>query len=176
MLRPLKSKDLKNFIYFCSQRDIYSDFYITEKNKRLFLNNYKIAKKVFNDCLKGREKCFIKEENDIIEGILLIVGYKDKSPRKYLKILSNSEKTTRHLFSYLDWKQLKNVFIKAHNKNKNLVKFDSNQKKFKPSYYARKAGFKIIAEREKEILLMFDENQLFFKRFKSKDNKNGNNK
>ena len=101
MIRQLKSKDLKNFIYFCQNRDQFSDFYITKNNKRLFLNNPKVATQVFNDCLKSGDKCFVKEENDHISAILLIIGYKDKFNRKYVKMLTKKQDDCRDLFRFL---------------------------------------------------------------------------
>jgi len=158
MIRPVNNKDLKNFIYYCQYRDPYSDFYITKNNKRLFLNNINTANRVFNDCLRYNEKCFIKEENNQIKAVLLIVGYKEKSERKYLKVLAKSKNDTKDLFAYLIWQNLpSNVFIKARKNNINLVKYDERTKRYKPSYAVRRAGFRVIAVREKEILLKKEE-------------------
>lgn len=155
MIRPLKKSDLKNFLCFCQKRD--SDFYITKDNKRLYLNNIKIAKKVFNDCLKYSDKCFIKEYNNEMLAILLITGYIDHFDRKYVKLLTSSKDDCRDLFRYLQWEQLSNLFIKSRKNNINFVKYDEKTKMYKPSYFARRIGFKIIAVREKEILLKKEE-------------------
>ena len=158
MIRPISSKDLKNFIYFCQTRDKFSDFYITKNEKRYFLNDIKIAKQVFNDCLKGREKVFIKEENNEILGVLLVWGYKDKSPRKYVKLFCKNQNDYKDLFQYLQWQELKDLFIKSHKNNINFIKLDNNTKIYKPNYFAKKAGFQIIAVREREILLKQGDN------------------
>ncbi len=151
MIRYLQSKDFKNFIYFCQKYD--SDFYITKENKRFYLNNIKVAKQVFNDFLKNGEKCFIKEENDNIVAIFLITGFKDGFERKYVKILAMHKDHLRDLFRFLFWQNVKNLFIKSRKTNINFVKYDEKSKMYKPSYFVRRAGFKIIAVREKEILL-----------------------
>jgi len=153
MIRTLTKKDFHNFVDFCKKRDINSDFYITKNEKRLFLNDSKVATQIFKDCLKGREKCFVKEDNDSITGILLITGYKDKFERKFVKLFVNTDTDCQDLLYYLDWQNLKNLFIKCHKTNKNFIKFSEQSKNFVPSYYLRKLGFQIIAVREKEVLL-----------------------
>ena len=163
MIRSLKSKDLKNFIYFCNYRDPYSDFYITKNNKRLFLNNAKVATQVFYDCLKCGEKCFIKEDNNEITGIMLILGYADHFERKYVKMLTKKQDDCRDLFRCLQWQKLNNLFIKSRKNNVQFVKYDKRLKDnpytkgYKPSYFARKTGFRIIVVRDKEILLKKEE-------------------
>lgn len=165
MLRLLKSSDKNNFIYFCQQRDIYSDFYITKDNKRLFLTDIKVAKNVFNDCMKHGEKCIIKEENNEIKAVLLIVGYKDKSVRKYLKILAKSKKDVKDLGAFLIWQNLPaNVFIKVRKNNIHIVKYDEKTKRYKPSYAFRRVGFQVIAVREKEVLLKKENMERHYKK------------
>jgi len=162
MIRQLSSKDKQNFIFFCQlNRD--SDFYITKDRKRLYLTNNKVAKSVFNDCLKKGDKCFIKEENNTVVAILLITGYKDGFERKYVKILATHQNHSRDLFRFLLWQKLKNLFIKSRKNNTQFVKYDERLKDnkytqgYKPSYFARKSGFRIIVVRDKEILLKKEE-------------------
>lgn len=163
MIRTLNRKDLSNFIYFCQTRDKYSDFYVTKNNKRLFLSNANIAKKVFYDCLKHNEKCFIKEDNDCISAVLLITGYKDRFDRKYVKILTTSKDDYRDLLRYLQWQKLSNLFIKSRKDNTNFIKYNERLKDnpitkgYKPAYFIRRSGFKIIAVRDKEVLLKKEE-------------------
>ena len=163
MIRSLQSKDLKNFIYFCQYRDPYSDFYVTKNNRRLFLNNTKVAIEVFNDCLKSGDKCFVKEENDHISAVLLVIGYKDKFDRKYVKMLTKNQDDCRDLFRFLQWQRLSNLFIKSRKNNIQFVKYDERLKDnkytkgYKPSYFARRIGFRIIVVRDKEILLKKEE-------------------
>lgn len=163
MIRQLKSKDLKNFIYFCQNRDQFSDFYVTKNNRRLFLNNTKVAIEVFNDCLKSGDKCYIKEEKNHISAVLLIIGYKDNMDRKYVKMLTKNQDDCRDLFRFLQWQRLSNLFIKSRKNNIQFVKYDERLKDnkytkgYKPSYFARKTGFRIIVVRDKEILLKKEE-------------------
>lgn len=154
MIRQLKSRDEKNFIYFCQKRDCYSDFYVTKDNRRIFLNDAIVAKKTFNDCIKHSDKCYIKEEDGSIVAILLIVGYKDKDERKYLKVLSSNKKDVKDLFSFLIWQNLpSNIFVKIHKNNINFGKYDEKANRFNLEYPLRKSGFRVIAIREREVLL-----------------------
>ena len=158
MIRPVKSKDLQNFIYFCKTRDEFSDFYITKNNKRLFLSNTEIAKQVFKECTKYANKCYIKEDNGEIKAVLLVLGFKDHFERKYIKILAKTKKDFEDLFTYLQWQKISNLFAKVKNTNTNFVKFDKKINRYKPSYILRKNGFRVIAVREKEVLLKKEDN------------------
>lgn len=160
MIRTLKSKDLTNFLYYCSGKDRYSDFYITKDNKRLFLTNYKICKKVFNDCLKRGDICLVYEENNEIKAVLFITGFADTFERKYLKILSDSQKYTSDLIKAIAWYYNKDLYVKLKKNNptsevllgtKNYnyyFKENLNTKRFKGF------GFRFKGNRGAEILLL----------------------
>lgn len=117
MIRPLKLKDLNNFVLFCSQRDKFSDFYITQEEKRLFLNDPKVAEKVFKDCVKRGDKSFIFEEDGMIKGVLLIVGYANKQERKYIKIFAHEERIVTGLIKMLAWTVDANLYLKIRKDN-----------------------------------------------------------
>jgi len=117
MIRHLISKDLINFVDFCSTRDKCSDFYVTKDNQRLFLNNRQIAEKVFNDCLKRGDKSFIFEEDGMIKGALLIVGYADKHDRKYIKVFAHEERIITALFKMLAWTIDCDLYLKIRKDN-----------------------------------------------------------
>ncbi len=154
MIRLLKNSDKQNFLYFCqSNRDPYSDFYITKDRKRLYLTDINVAKTVFNNCLKRGDQCFVKEEHDNIVAIMLITGFSDGFERKYVKILATNKDGSRDLFRFLQWQKIKNLFIKSRKTNIHFVKYDERTKRYKPSFFARKTGFRIIVVRDKEILL-----------------------
>jgi len=154
MLRPINAKDKSNFIYFCQFRDHYSDFYITKDDRRLYLTNIDNAKIAFNDCIKHGNKCFIKEENNEIKAVLLVVGFKDN-------ILD--------LFSFLQWQDLDNLYMKVKTKNTNFVKYDERNKRYKPSYVLRKNGFSIFSIKDREAFLKKE--KMKFKYSKVKYNK-----
>lgn len=157
MLRQITPKDKKNFVYFCKFRDPHSDFFITKDNKRLFLTNRKNAILAFNDCIKRGNKCFIKEENNEIKAVLLVVGFKDKFERKYVKVLAKSKRDILDLFSFLQWQDLTDLFMKVKVSNTNFVRYDERIKRYKPSYVLRKNGFSVISVRDREALLKKEE-------------------
>ena len=171
MIRPVKSKDLKNFIYSCQYRDPYSDFHITKDNRRLYLTNMGIAKKVFNDCMKHGEKCIVKDEDGQIRAILLIIGYKEHVERKYVKVLVRNKKDFKDLFNYVQWQKMpNNLFIKVKKNNSNFLKIDERSKQPKLSYFVRKAGFRIIAVREKEVLIKKEDTKREYRKYSPKRN------
>jgi len=169
MLRQINPKDKSNFIHFCHYRDPYSDFFITKDNKRLYLTNIANAKLAFDDCIKRGNKCFIKEEKGEIKAVLLVVGFKDKFDRKYVKVLAKSKRDTLDLFSFLQWQDLDNLFMKVKVSNTNFVRYDERNKRYKPSYVLRKSGFSVISIRDREALLKKEE--MKFKYNKVKFNK-----
>lgn len=144
MIRTLKQSDLLNFVDFCSTRDKFSDFYITVDNKRLFLNNPKNAMKVFYNCLKRNDKCFIKEDKMGISGIALVTGYSDKFSRKYLKIFSEDVQIIDDLLKMITW----NLDIDLNIK----IKKDNPVGKV-----AQRWGFQFQRSQDREIL--------FFRKF-----------
>lgn len=102
MIRILKAKDKVKFIEYCSEFiDKFEDNYITINRERCFLSNKSISTRVFNNIMKRGDKCFILEENGNIKGALIIVGFSDKFPRKYIKCLSYDEKINFKLFDFL---------------------------------------------------------------------------
>lgn len=166
MLRQLKSSDKSNFIYFCQYRDPYSDFYITKDNRRLYLTDHANAEIAFNDCLKYGNKCFIKEEKNEIKAVLLVVGFKDKFDKKYIKVLAKSKRDVIDLFTILQWQDLTNLYMKVKVKNTNFIKYDERNKCYKPSYVLRKNGFSIVSIKDREAFLKKAEMKFKFNKVK----------
>lgn len=156
MIRLLKSKDLLNFLDFCSKRDQYSDFYIENHNNRFFLNESKIAKQVFFKCLKHSYICLVYEEKDNIEGILFIDRIKEIKSKYFIRILSKNNAIIRHFFKALVWYIDRELYI--------------NVKKYNPiSYISKKFGFRFQSSNGKEIILLRDPKDR--KRIKNEFNK-----
>lgn len=115
--------------------DSYNDFYITENNLRLFIkdNSYLL----FKNLNKGDKIAF--DDN----GIAVLTGFSDKSPRKYLKVLAKDEKNTYNLVRVLVEWNYNNIDIYAKMKKNNpLVKI------------LRKSGFRFKAGRGREVLMV----------------------
>lgn len=155
MIRSLNKKDLTNFLSFCSQKDRYSDCYITRNNKRLFLNDQKVCSKVFSNCLKHGDKCLIKEDQEEIKGILLVTGYADQYPRKFIKILAQDNQTIDDLLKSLTWTHNTDLYIKIKRDNPIQQIATGNKKDF------RGFGFRFQGSRGKEILLYRKYNEKF---------------
>lgn len=146
MIRRITTKDESKFVYFCANNiDKFNDFYITSDNQRYFLSDSKIAKKVFNTCLKHGDICYISEELGEINGVLLIVGISDKAPRKYMKILATEVGIIDNMLKYINWNYSKDIYAKLNNKNPLIETFKRN-------------GFNFLGGRGSQILLARNSN------------------
>lgn len=137
MIRRLKPKDRIDFIDYCL-RQRNSDFYVTKNNNRLFLNNPKVCEKVYNDIMKRGDLCYVLDDGQI-RGLLMIVGYADKAPRKYIKIATDSDKIADNLLRSLNWYFKKEVYLKIK-KHSSLCRI------------AKKYKFYFVGSRGKELL------------------------
>ena len=112
--------------------DLYGDFYITRNNIRLYIKeNIEILYK----CLHNGDKIIFNEE-----GIVIVTGWSDKSPRKYLKLLAKDDKITDKLIKNINWNISEELYckIKKTNPLKNIL---------------LKNRWKFAGDRGKEILL-----------------------
>ncbi len=114
--------------------DIYSDFYITKNNLRLYV---KENIHLLYDCLqKGDEISYSPED-----GIAFITGWSDNAPRKYIKVLAKNEASAERLLKVVSWNVRCDVFAKVKKNNPLRKSFQSNRYIF-------------LGDRGKEILLM----------------------
>lgn len=155
MIRQIKTKDKQKFIYYCQKKDNYNDFYITKNNNRLFLDKPNHANICINEALKKGNKIFIAEENNEIIGVLLILGYTDKMPKKYIHFLTDNDKVTKNLLKFLFWTLDIDVYIK--------VKIDNPLK-----YILQKNYFEKVTTTENEDLYI---HKKFLKRIKKDGNR-----
>jgi len=115
-------------------KDKYQDMYITENNKRLFLTDLKLIKKLLK-----KQEIYALEESGEIKGLMIIL--REKNFRTYLKILTIDNKVTDNLLKFFVWnKNELNIFckLKIDNPITNIIK---------------KFGFFIKGDRGKEVLL-----------------------
>jgi len=123
--------DVKEFIK--NTKDYYSELYITYKKERLFLNNEYILEKI----LKHQEIYGVFEKE--LTGILLI--YREKSYRPYVKILAKDRDSQSKLIKFLMWNfSEKDLYLKLKKENP-------------LSKYILKFGFVFLGDRGTEILL-----------------------
>jgi hypothetical protein len=135
MIRKLNWKDTINvYDFIVNTKDKYEDFYITIDKNRVYLKDQKLIKKILN-----RQEVFgIEEKGDII-ALLLI--YREKSFRSYVRILSSKNSYIYDLLKFLNWNFNNELFIKA--------------KKYNPIInIAQGFFFNFIGGRGQEILLV----------------------
>jgi len=113
--------------------DIYKDFYITKNNLRLFIRE---NLDLLYDCLKKGDRIAFDENL----GMILIYGFSDKSPRKYVKILTKDDESASHLLKILAWNIKEDLYAKVKKTNPLKRTLERN-------------GFRFSADRGKEILL-----------------------
>lgn len=133
--------------------DIYSDFYLTKENLRLYI---KENIHLLFDCLKQGDKIVYNEE----DGIIIVTGYSDKAPRKYLKILAKNDKSAERLLTVMLWNVEENLYIKLK-RNNPLIKVLQSLDDYKEN----KFKFRIKGYRGNEILLI----KKSYKDFNKKD-------
>lgn len=112
--------------------DVYSDFYITKNNLRLFIKENMPA--LFECVQKGDKIAYCPG------GVLIVTGFSDKMPRKYVKILAKDLQTAENLLKVMNWHLDCNLYIKI--KKNNPLKS-----------VLMKCGFQFLGGRGKEILL-----------------------
>lgn len=113
--------------------DKYEDFYITINKNRVFLKDLDIIKKLL------KRQTFYGLYNPFLTGIMLI--YREKGFRPYLKILAEDYKSASNLIKFLIWNHShEDLFIK--------IKKDNPINKI-----MRKYGFIFHGGRGSEILL-----------------------
>jgi len=112
--------------------DIFGDFYITKDRLRLYIKEN--SHLLYEGVTKG---------NKVIwgdEGIILVDGYADNYPRKYVKILARNEEDANQLIKLLNWNLNEDIYAKVKKENPILKALQRN-------------GFKFVGDRGKEILL-----------------------
>ena len=103
-----KDKELVNTV-ISEIPDYFRDFYLTRNNIRLSIKEnlselYKL--------LKLGDKILFDEN-----GVAVIIGYAEKSPRKYIKILTKNKKVTNKFIKNLNWNLSGELFIKIKKLN-----------------------------------------------------------
>jgi len=134
MIQRLGLKNLQDLNCLIQDiKDNYQDFYITKDRERTFLKDLNLISKL----LKTQEIYGIFDGE--LKAIMMI--YKEKGFRPYLKFLSNKTKYTYHLLKYLSWNNNDEIFLKV--------------KKSNPlANISLRFGFRFIGNRGNEILLI----------------------
>ena len=114
-------------------QDLYGDFYLTKNNLRIYIKD---NPEVLMECLKKGDKIAFDEN-----GLAVILGYSDKMPRKYLKILAKKPEDVKRYLQFLALTLHEELYIKIKKNNP-----------IKEVLIAE--GFKFFGGRGKEILFM----------------------
>lgn len=94
MIERLTKKNLLDVYEFVQRvKDRYQDFYITQENQRLFLTDFKIIKKLLNK----QEVYSVYDKG--VKGLMII--YKEKGYRPYIKLLTENRSAESSLIKYL---------------------------------------------------------------------------
>ena len=113
--------------------DIFGDFYVTKENLRLYIKQNKDV--LFETLKKGDRIAF--NEN----GLILLYGKADKSPRTYIKVLTKDEDTANRLLKIIAWNIKEDLYAKIKKTNHLKEILEKN-------------GFRFKADRGKEVLLL----------------------
>ena len=133
MIHRLKLKDAISFYEFILRcKDVYEDFYVTSNKERKFFTDLKLIKKI----LKYQEVYAVEEKE--IKALLLI--YREKNYRPYVKILAEKIDCVYDLLKYVEWNINKEIFIKI--------------KKINPiaKILQRKRNWQFVGDRGQEVL------------------------
>ena len=114
--------------------DVFSDFYMTKQNLRLFIKD---NRHLLFDALKGGDKIAFSED----DGLAFVTGWSDNMERKYLKILAKDNESANKLLKVLLWNIDTDLYIKIKKNNPILSTLQKN-------------NFVFRGNRGKEILLV----------------------
>lgn len=113
------------------------EFYITENNQRIFVNN----EKNLNILLKNSHHIYY-EENELKTGVVLIwKSYGGDKTRQYVKLIATDHETAKNLITILLWNYENDLFVKLKKDSKFISAF-------------REKGFKFAGGRGTEILMI----------------------
>jgi hypothetical protein len=119
----------------CDTVDLMGEFYLTKDNVRIYLRD---NPEILLSCLNKGDKWVYDEES--LKGMGFVTGWSDKSPRKYVKLLTNDEKLADKLLKVISWNVKSELYAKLKKNNKLIKIFNKN-------------GYQFRGDRGSEILL-----------------------
>ena len=134
MIKRLNYKQFMNILEFISRtQDKYREFYITKIKDRIYIDNSNIIKRI----IKSQEIYGLFDVN--LKGLIMI--YKEKGYRSYLKILSENIEIAKNLIKYIIWNfSNQDLYIKLKKENP-LIKI------------MQQYGWNYRGNRDQEVLL-----------------------
>ena len=117
-------KILENILY--NVVDLYGDFYCTKDNIRIYLRD---NPEVLFDYLSKGDKVVYDTVSEA--GLAFVTGWSDKSPRKYVKILTKDEKLASNFLKIISWNVKSDLYVKIKKNNPLIKAFNRNNYVFK---------------------------------------------
>jgi len=152
MIQRLNYKQLLDCIFFFTEvKDEYNDFYVTIDRNRIFLTNTALLEKL----LKTQE--VYGYYNSQLKGLLVI--YREKGFRPYIKLLCDNKETAQIMIKWLVWIFPQKEFYIKIKKNNYMLSI------------VQRYGFYKFPPRGNEILLVKKAKN--FSNNSKGDNKNG---
>lgn len=137
MIASLKSlkKESNNLIEIISSCK-NEDFYLTENNQRLYVNNLNVLKNL----LKNSHSVFYEDRSENKGIVLVWKSYGGEKSRNYVKIIASNPETARGLLTVLLWNYDKDLYVKLKKDSSFISVF-------------KEKGFKFAGGRGSELLL-----------------------
>lgn len=120
---------------FYNTIDLYSDAYITRNNVRISIRE---NADIFIQCLNKGDKWIYDINRE--DGLAMITGTSDKSPRIYVKILTKDLDLANNFLKIIAWNTKSDLYAKIKKNNPLAKVFQRN-------------GYKFMGDRGSEILL-----------------------
>jgi hypothetical protein len=143
MIERLTKRNIIDVYEFVQRiKDRFQDFYVTQSNQRLFLTDLNLIRKIIE-----RQEVFGLYEKGF-KGLLIV--YKEKGFRPYIKILSENRKSESSLLRYLMLNYSEqDLYIKLKQENP-LARF---LQYINPHTKKTQYGFMQVGPRGQEVLL-----------------------
>ncbi len=113
------------------------DFYLTENNQRLYVNNLDSLKSL----LKNSHSIYYEDRSQNKGIILVWKSFGGEKSRQYVKLIASNTETARGLITILLWNYDRDLFVKLKKDSSFISVF-------------REKGFKFAGGRGSEVLLI----------------------
>jgi hypothetical protein len=160
MIKRINYKNTIDVFDFLKKvKDTYEDMYITENKERIFLKDLKIISKI----IKSQE-VYVLEDKEI-KAILII--YRSKGYRPYVKLLSENSKYTIDMLKFLKWTFFeKDLYFKLKKENplsQTIIKtgFVKIGDRGRELLFFKKGLKQIFKITPKDLYLVDEENRLY---------------
>lgn len=140
MIENLKYKKMELFeLWDFLKHNVHQDFYLTEDNRRIYITQFDIFKKL----IKQSYLIFVSREFGEVNGVIMVWRSRDKNiKRNYVKISSKDGNIANKLITILLWNHNKDLYLKMNKYSPYLNIF-------------KQKNFYFRGDRGREVLLIF---------------------